>query len=250
MFGQVKRFEETDSTNIQARLLAEAGAEEGTLVIAESQTSGKGRRGRSWVSPSGTGIWMSQILKPQIDPAKASQLTLVAALAVAAGIEDACGLQGQIKWPNDIVLSGKKICGILTEMSTEQLEIKYVIVGIGINVNMTDFPEEISETASSLYLESGKLWDRERIISCILKRMEEYYECFLETEDLTGLKEEYESKLANRGRQVTVLDPKGNYSGLCLGITEDGELLVEREDGARVQVMSGEVSVRGIYGYV
>ncbi len=247
---QVERFQETDSTNIQAKRLAEAGAPEGTLVITESQTAGKGRRGRSWVSPPGTGIWMSLVLKPRIDPSSASQLTLVAALAVAAGIEDACGLKGQIKWPNDIVMSGKKLCGILTEMSTEQLAIKHVIVGIGINVNMTDFPKEISQTASSLYLESGKLWDREPIISCIMRRMEEYYERFLETADLSGLKEEYEDRLGNRNRQVTVLEPKGAYSGLCRGITEDGELLVEREDGTMTQVMSGEVSVRGIYGYV
>lgn len=247
---QILRFEETDSTNIQARRLAEAGAEEGTTVLAESQYAGKGRLGRNWVSPSGTGIWMSLVLRPQIAPERASQLTLVAALAVANGIEDACGLKGQIKWPNDIVMSGKKICGILTEMSTEMMQIRYVIVGIGINVNVTEFPQEIAETASSLYLEAGRLLNREEIIACIMKRMGEYYEQFLQTADLSGIKEEYEDKLANLGRQVKVLDPDGTYSGLCRGITEEGELLVEKADGTVRHVISGEVSVRGIYGYV
>lgn len=250
MGRHVEVFQETDSTNIQAKRLAEAGVPEGTLVVTESQTAGKGRRGRSWVSPPGTGIWMSLVLKPQIDPAKASQLTLVAALAVAAGIEDACGLKGQIKWPNDIVMSGRKICGILTEMSTDKQAIRYVIVGIGINVNMTEFPEEIARTASSLYLESGRFQDREIVTACILKRMEDYYQRFLDTGDLSGLKREYESRLANLGRQVTVLEPGGQYGGLCRGITEGGELLVEKADGSVAQVMSGEVSVRGIYGYV
>jgi len=243
-------FQETDSTNIQAKRLAGEGMPEGTLVIAENQTAGKGRRGRSWVSPPGAGIWMSLVLRPQIAPADASRLTLVAALATAAGIQDACGIETQIKWPNDLVVGGKKICGILTEMSTEQMRIDHVIVGIGINVNMTDFPEEISQTATSLYVETGKKWDRQVMISCIMRRMEEYYESFLKTADLSDLKQEYESKLANMGRQVTVLDPMGQYDGLCRGITKTGELLVEQADGSVMEVMSGEVSVRGIYGYI
>lgn len=250
MGGRVEYWEETDSTNTQARKMAEAGAEAGTLVVAERQLSGKGRRGRSWASPSGSGIWMSLILRPQIEPSSASCLTLVAALAVAAGIEDACGVRAKIKWPNDLVISGRKICGILTEMSTEGTSIKYVVVGIGINVNTAGFPEEICKTATSLYLETGQVMDRSPMVACIMKRMEEYYDRFLETTDLSGLKEEYERKLANLGRQVTVLDPRGEYRGRCLGINSEGELLVEREDGTVSPVLSGEVSVRGIYGYV
>lgn len=177
-------------------------------------------------------------------------LTLVAAMAVASGIQDITGMETKIKWPNDLVLSGKKICGILTEMSTDLDSIRYIIVGIGINVNTPDFQEDIAATATSLYLESGKSWKRSELIAAIMKRMEQYYEIFLKTADLSGLKEEYESKLANLGRQVKVLAPKQEYCGICRGITDGGELLVEREDGGISQVMSGEVSVRGIYGYV
>lgn len=250
MGGCVRFHEKTDSTNIQAKHLAEAGAGEGTLVVAECQMAGKGRRGRSWVSPPGSGIWMSFILRPDLEPSCASMITLVAAMAVSGGIEEACGLKSQIKWPNDVIIDGKKICGILTEMSTELEMIQYVVVGIGINVNTAQFPEEISKTATSLYIESGKSWKRSNIIACIMKRMEEYYDKFLQTSDLSALKKEYESKLANLGREVTVLDPKGEYRGLCKGIDQNGELLVEREDGTVSQVISGEVSVRGVYGYV
>ena len=246
----VKYYDKIDSTNNQVRRLAEEGAEEGLLVVAECQEAGKGRRGRVWKSPAGSGIWMSFLLKPQVGPEHASMLTLVAAMAVASGIQDITGMETKIKWPNDLVLSGKKICGILTEMSTDLDSIRYIIVGIGINVNTSDFPEDIAATATSLYLESGKSWKRSELIAAIMKRMEQYYEIFLKTADLSGLKEEYESKLANLGRQVKVLAPKQEYCGICRGITDGGELLVEREDGSISQVMSGEVSVRGIYGYV
>ena len=134
-------YEETDSTNIRARKLAEEGAPDGTLVVTDFQNAGRGRRGRMWVSPSGTGIFMSLILRPDILPSSASMLTLVAALAVYDGIKETTGLETVIKWPNDIVAEGKKLCGILTEMSAELEGIHYVVTGIGINANMTEFPE-------------------------------------------------------------------------------------------------------------
>lgn len=246
----VKYCEEIDSTNNQVRRMAEEGAPEGILVVAESQNSGKGRRGRVWKSPAGSGIWMSFLLKPQIRPEYASRLTLVAAMAVSAGIEEVTGLTSQIKWPNDLVLSGKKICGILTEMSTDLDTIRYIIVGIGINVNTSSFPEEIRETATSLYLESGRKWKRSELIAAIMKHIERYYEIFLRTAELSNLKEEYEKKLANLNQHVKVLSPGHEFCGICRGITNGGELLVEREDGTIAQVMSGEVSVRGIYGYI
>ena len=136
-------YEETDSTNIRARKLAEEGAPDGTLVVTDFQNAGRGRRGRMWVSPSGTGIFMSLILRPDILPSSASMLTLVAALAVYDGIKETTGLETVIKWPNDIVAEGKKLCGILTEMSAELEGIHYVVTGIGINANMTEFPEEV-----------------------------------------------------------------------------------------------------------
>lgn len=244
-------FGETDSTNIQARRLAdEEHAPHGTLVTAEQQNGGKGRRGRTWESPSGVGIWMSLLLRPEIHAVSASMLTLVAALAAKKGIFEATGIQSEIKWPNDLVLNKKKICGILTEMSTELMEIQYVVIGTGINVNIKEFPEEIKETATSLFLETGKTHNRSRIIAEIMKAFEEYYEIFAETEDMSGLMEQYNKSLVNLGREVCVLAPSGEFRGICEGIDDQGSLIVRREDGTVSHVVSGEVSVRGIYGYV
>lgn len=243
-------FDETDSTNVQARRLAEAGAPHGTLVAADCQTAGKGRRGRSWSSPKGEGIWMSLLLRPAFAPACASMLTLVAGMAAVRGIERACGLHPLIKWPNDLVLNGKKICGILTEMSTEDEMIRYVVIGMGINVNNTEFPEELKGTAASLRMELGREVRRSPIIAETARAFEEYFGIFSRTRDMAGLREAYDSLLVNRDRQVCVLDPRGEYRGRALGIDDQGSLLVEREDGQVSRVISGEVSVRGIYGYV
>lgn len=243
-------FSQVDSTNTKAKQLAEAGAVHGTLVIADFQTAGKGRRGRSWVSTPGTGIWMTLVLRPQIEPSHASMLTLVAALAVAAGIEKETGHKALIKWPNDIVVNGKKVCGILTEMSTEMDLIHYVAVGIGINANIDSFPEEISQTATSLRLETGHDVCRSGVIAGVMDAFEEYYELFMLHGDFRLLKEMYESHLANLGREVMVLAPAGPYQGTALGINLDGELLVQTADSLVHPVVSGEVSVRGIYGYV
>lgn len=243
-------YEETDSTNTRAKLLAEEGAGEGTLIVAERQYAGKGRRGRSWVSPAGAGIWMSMILRPDIAPSKASMLTLVAALGVCEGLRRAANLSTEIKWPNDLVLNKKKICGILTEMSTEMESIQYVVVGIGINVNIEEFPEELSRTATSLYLETKVKYKRAPLIGAVTACLEEYYRKFLAAGDLSALKEDYENLLAGRNGQVAVLAPSGTYQGICRGINREGELLVERESGEIARVLSGEVSVRGIYGYI
>ena len=248
--GRTVYFDATDSTNIQARRLAEAHAPHGTLVVSDRQDGGKGRRGRSWASPSGVGIWMSLILRPEIAPSSASMLTLAAALAVREGIQEETGLSPLIKWPNDLVLNGKKICGILTEMSTELMEIQYVITGIGINVNQREFPSEIRDTATSLSLEAGRCFRRSSLIAAILKAFEKDYAAFLKTGDLSLLLEEYNACLVNRGKEVCILDPSGEYRAVAEGIDENGSLLVTLPDGTRREIISGEVSVRGIYGYV
>lgn len=239
-----------DSTNIRAKKLAEEGAEDGTLVIADIQSAGRGRRGRGWDAPGGVGIWMSLLLRPSIAPSSASMLTLVAALAVAKGIQEAAGLKPEIKWPNDIVIAGKKVCGILTEMSAELEGIHYVVIGIGINVNIIDFPEELKERATSLYLQSGEQVNRGQVIAAVMQAFEVYYENFLETGNLSGLLCEYEERLANKNQEVRVLAASDSYEGICLGIDKTGELLVKRKDETIQHVVSGEVSVRGIYGYV
>lgn len=247
---EILYLDEVDSTNTAAKKAAENGAVHGTLVVSERQTGGKGRRGRAWDSPRGTGIFMTLILRPNMAPVHASMLTLVAALAVADGIRECTGAESLIKWPNDIVMSGKKVCGILTEMSADPDCINYVAVGIGINVNMEEFQEEIRGVAASIFTETGKKTKRSLLISAVMAAFERYYEVFMKTTDMSGLLEDYNGKLANCGRTVRVLDPAGEYSGTAIGIDREGELLVEMEDTTVRRVLSGEVSVRGIYGYV
>lgn len=247
---EILYLDEVDSTNTAAKKAAENGAVHGTLVVSERQTGGKGRRGRAWDSPRGTGIFMTLILRPNMAPVHASMLTLVAALAVADGIRECTGAESLIKWPNDIVMSGKKVCGILTEMSADPDCINYVAVGIGINVNMEEFPEEIRGVAASIFTETGKKTKRSLLISAVMAAFERYYEVFMKTTDMSGLLEDYNGKLANCGRTVRVLDPAGEYSGTAIGIDREGELLVGMEDTTVRRVLSGEVSVRGIYGYV
>ena len=246
---QVAFFEETDSTNNEIRRLAEQGAPHGTLAVAERQLGGKGRRGRVWTSPAGVGIWMSMLLRPQIDPMAASMLTLVMALSTRRGIEKATGLKSEIKWPNDLVLNKKKICGILTEMSAQLDYINHVVIGIGINVQNESFPKEIEQVATSILMETGQHVNRAELIEAVLEQFERYYEIFLETEDLSGLVKEYNAHLINMQKQVRVLDPKEPYEAKAMGITPHGELIVDTWEGRKL-VSSGEVSVRGVYGYV
>ena len=246
----VKFFEEIDSTNNEVRRMAEQGAPEGTLVVAENQTAGKGRRGRRWDSPKGSGIWHSFLLRPEFAPEHASMLTLLAAMAVQNSVKEVTGLDGLIKWPNDIVVNGRKICGILTEMSTEIDYINHVVIGAGINVNQDTFSDDIKATASSLKLELGKSVKRSELIAAVMKSFEKCYEIFIETEDLSGLQELYNSMLVNRDQEVKVLEPGNEYKAHAIGINQTGELIVRTPDGKEKEIYAGEVSVRGVYGYV
>ena len=239
---------ETDSTNLWIKRLAKEGASEGTLALAEFQSAGRGRLGRSWEVPEGTSVMMSILLRPKFEPQYAPTLTLVMGMAVAKAVES-LGFDVSIKWPNDVVVSHKKICGILTEMGVRDGKIDYAVIVVGINVNIKEFPEEMVDKATSLYLESGKEFDRSQIPGLVMEAFEKYYEKFAATCDLSGLKEEYESILANYNQPVRVL-AKEPYEGVARGITDGGELLVEKTDGTIVAVSAGEVSVRGLYSYV
>lgn len=239
-------YEETDTTNNRARELALEGAPEGTLVVAEKQTAGRGRRGKVWESPLGTGIWMSLVLRPQIAPAEASVLTLLCGLATAEAIEAETGLSAGIKWPNDILINGKKAVGILTEMDCEMSEVHFVIPGIGINVNTASFPPEIAEIATSLYLECGKTVSRRRLVHKVLERLEEHYETFLRTGSFTAMLEDYRKHCITLGKEVHVLGREPFFAE-ALDITPEGELLVRRVDNGKEEVVfSGEVSIRGV----
>lgn len=255
-------FESLDSTNNEAKKFAVRGCPEGTVISAGRQTAGRGRRGRGWETPSDETVATTVVLYPPLSPEKLSALTLVAAMAVRKTIYELYGLKGSIKWPNDIVLKNKKICGILTEMSVKDQAAEYVIVGIGINVHNRSFPKELESRAISLDLALEEGWDgncraeqKEKFTDCgvIRKKLWQefsgYYERFLSAGDLSGLKEEYNDYLINRGRQVRILDPLGEWEGISGGINDKGELLVETEQGTRA-VDAGEVSVRGLYGYV
>ena len=239
---------ETDSTNLWIKRLAKEGASEGTLALAEFQSAGRGRLGRSWEVPEGTSVMMSILLRPKFEPQYAPTLTLVMGMAVAKAVKN-LGFDVSIKWPNDVVVSHKKICGILTEMGVRDGKIDYAVIGVGINVNIREFPEEMADKATSLYLESGKEFDRSQIPGLVMEAFEEYYEKFAAACDLSGLKEDYESILANYNQPVRVL-AKEPYEGVARGITDGGELLVEKTDGTIVAVSAGEVSVRGLYSYV
>lgn len=244
---------ETDSTNMDAKRYAQAGAPHGTVIVTDMQTAGRGRKGKTWQSPAGKAIYMTILLRPDFSPDKASMLTLVMGLSVAQAVAEIPGLNPGIKWPNDIVIDQKKICGILTEMNTQAEDTRYVIVGVGINVNNNspeDFPEEIRQTATSLKIESGTSYSRAALLGRVLYYFEKNYDTFVSFLNLSGLMEDYHKYLLNKDAEVKVLDPKGTYTGIARGINAAGELLVEKENGEVVSVYAGEVSVRGVYGYV
>ena len=236
------------STNDQARILAEEGACDGSLVLADAQDSGKGRMGRSFFSPAGSGIWMTLILKPDILPEKASMLTLVAAVAVQKTMAD-FGILSGIKWPNDIVVQGKKVTGILTEMRAEPNFVEYVLVGIGINVNIKTFPEELETVATSMAQVSGDTYDRAGIVKRFLEYFDEYYQMFIREGNLGFLQETYNQNLIHRNKQIHVHEIRRVWPGVSLGINSTGELIVRTDEGD-VELRSGEVSIRGVYGYM
>lgn len=241
-------YKEVDSTNTKIKELAKTG-QEGLVVVADRQTAGRGRRGRTWESSEEGNLYMSVLLKPEIEISKASMITLVMAYSVAQALQR-WGIDAQIKWPNDLVMGGKKICGILTEMEVTDGQIDDVVVGVGLNLMQRLFAEELKEKATSVLAETGKQVDKEKILSAIMDAFIENYECFLGNQNLEFFMQEYNDLLVNRNRQVVVLDPAGEYEGIAKGILANGELQVLRADGSVVSVFAGEVSVRGIYGYI
>ena len=247
--GKTVHFaKETDSTNEWIKKLAREQAPEGTLAVAEFQSAGKGRLGRKWEAPEGSSVMMS-ILRPVFEPQYAAMLTLVMGLSVAQAVQD-LDISVSIKWPNDVVVSRKKICGILTEMGLENGKIREVVIGDGINVNLENIPEELQDKATSLYLETGRKYDRNRIIGLVMEKFENNYEKFVQTCDMSLMIDEYNAMLANRNQPVRILDKKNPWEGMALGINEQGELLVRDDIGEIRTVRAGEVSVRGLYSYV
>ena len=192
---------------------------------------------------------MSILLRPDFEPRFASMLTLVMGLSVAQAVKE-LGVDVSIKWPNDVVVSRKKICGILTEMGLEDGKIREVVIVVGINVNLAEIQEDLKDKATSLYLETGKTYDRNLLIGLVMGKFEKNYEKFVQTCDLSLMIDDYNMMLANKCQPVRILDKLDPYEGVALGIDREGELLVRVADGRIRKVCSGEVSVRGLYSYV
>lgn len=246
--GQVIHyFSEVDSTNRRAKEMAAQGAKEGTLVIANGQTQGRGRRGRGWISPVGDGIFMSLILRPQMHPSRVAKLSLLTAVAVAQAIREVTGLDARIKWPNDIVCQGKKVCGMLLEMTADEECVHDVVAGVGINVHQKEFDEEIRETATSLELLCGRFIRRSDVVCAFLRRFEALYALLFEDE--AALMALYRECSATLGQPVQVISLAGTFTGTAKDITPDGSLIVIDESGTLREVLAADVSVRGLMGY-
>ena len=244
-------LDSVDSTNTYAKTLAASGAPAGTAVIADRQTGGRGRRGRSFYSPAGQGLYLSLLYRPQSDPARAVNLTAYAAVAVCLAIEKVSGLKPGIKWPNDIITDGKKLCGILTEMSIEAETrlTDYVVIGIGINVNQKpeDFPEEIRDVAAGLAFASGRSISRAALAAAVINETDKAFACWESSGK--AVYEQYCSRCLNIGRKIKLVRGQTETEAYAEGVDEDFRLLVRYPDGTHEAVGAGEVSVRGVYGY-
>lgn len=234
-----------DSSNNLAKKIANEGCEDGMIVVAEEQGAGKGRLSRGWISPHAKGIWFSVVLKPPFLPEEAPKCTLMSAVAVVKAINKIPGVKAAIKWPNDILLLGKKLVGILTEMSAEFGHINYVVIGIGINTNATpeDYPEEVRPLAVSIADAATAPFTRVELLADILKNMEELYEKVL-VEGFKPVLEEWKQYSCTLGQEVKVIAPDKTYLGTAIDIDEEGLLMVRKEDGIVEKVVAGDVSIR------
>ncbi|MGV8981377.1 biotin--[acetyl-CoA-carboxylase] ligase [Clostridium sp.] len=243
-------YDSIGSTNSKAKELAEGGEQHGTVIVSEEQTTGRGRLGRNWVSPKYKGIWMSIILRPNIITENISQITLLGAAAVQKAIMK-MGIKTSIKWPNDIVLNSRKVCGILTEMSGEIDHINYLVMGIGINVNLDeeDVPKDLKAVATSLLVESGEHIDRKILLANVLNTFEELYNDFVQNGDIKQTIEICRKNSILIGNEIQLISRGKVTTAKAVDISDSGELVIKNSKGMIEHIVSGEVSIRGIYGY-
>lgn len=243
-FGSnILRYDSISSTNDVARELAVTGAPEGLCVIAREQTAGRGRHGHSWSSPAGEGLYLSLILRPQINPADAAIMTLAAAVGVAETLKLDFNAAVDIKWPNDVLASDRKICGILVESAIQNEQLQYAVIGIGVNIAQRSFPDEISDTATSLLLETGRLVEPEEFARPMLERIEGWYRNVIDHREKVIARWEELSSYA-RGRRVGVESTAGAIEGVTRGLTSSGALRLETANGETREIVAGEVSLR------
>jgi len=237
---KIQSVTEAVSTNLSAFRLAEEGAEEGTTLIADFQSGGKGRLGRIWASPQGVNLYCSVILRPEIKPVAAPQLTFLSAVAVARAIEHFTDLKPRIKWPNDILIEGKKVAGLLNEMSAETDKVNFVVLGIGVNINMRaeQFPDGLRHPATSLFMETGKTVSRTAFARVLLEELDDLYREFVR-EGYAPVRKEWLEKSRLEGAVVTVTDNGSSRSGRVRGIDESGALILENGE----QILSGDVVI-------
>ena len=245
-------LEVIDSTNTECKRRAVAGAPEGLVVTAEEQTAGRGRRGRSFQSPRGRGLYLSALLRPRLEPAAVTDMTAWVAVAVCDGIQAACGIRPRIKWTNDLVLNGKKLAGILTELGLEgeTNSLDYLIPGVGINVNQRpeDFAPELRDMATSLSMELGHPVRRAQLAAQVILALDRMYAAFPQQKQV--YLDKYRAVCLTPGNQVQLITPASRQEARAIAIDDDFRLVVELPDGTRKALSAGEVSVRGMYGYV
>ncbi len=239
---EVIYFDQTDSTNAQARILADAGAVEGTVVIADNQSGGKGRLGRNWFSPSGVNLYLSVILRPTISPRFATQMTFLSAVAVAQAIEATGSFSPQLKWPNDVLLAGHKVAGLLNELNAETEQIHYLVLGVGVNLNMTaeQFPSDLRCPATSLLLDGGKIVSRRQFTQSLLSSLDQLYTSYL-SQGFQPLKEEWERRCNVINQWVEVDYQSHQQVGQVTGVDETGALLLSLAGGITERVLTGDV---------
>jgi BirA family transcriptional regulator, biotin operon repressor / biotin---[acetyl-CoA-carboxylase] ligase len=238
----IRVFEETTSTNDVMEKLARDGVKEGVVVFAESQTKGRGRLGRHWVSPARKGLWFSVLLRPQLRPQAATQLTVASATALRRALASHTGLQPEIKWPNDILLEGRKVAGILTELNAELDLVKYLILGIGVDVNLNpgDFPAELRKSATSLKVALGKPVDRAELAVAILRELDHEYRRVTEGA-FAAVADEWEAHCTTIGQEVVIRVGPREIRGRAESLGDDGALLLRTEHGHLEQIVGGEV---------
>lgn len=248
---QLVHFKEIDSTNNYAKKLGNESCPHGTVVVAEKQTSGRGRVGREWQSWSSKGLWFSLLLRPELEPEDVQIITLAASVAVVQGIRDYTGIVCGIKWPNDIILNNCKLGGILTELSAEPGHVNYVVVGIGLNINhaISDFSVDIKDKAISLSISSGRQLSRVRLLESILSRFEEVYKIILEG-NTKEIIDNWNKHSVTIGKEVKIIHKNEEYIGIAQSIALDGKLVVKCKDDTVREVSAGEVQVRGLLGYL